>query len=132
MANAPAAAPPIMTPRRKRTTRRGAARSVSVSGQPCATVPVPADREHRVRSDRPLLPPVRPADPHHLLRVFPKPQFGRRKQAIDDVVIAADPVIDELVVAERPDDEERRRLRSEEHTSELQSLMRISYAVFCL
>src|SRR3546814_2636648 len=27
---------------------------------------------------------------------------------------------------------EVRRLRSEEHTSELQSLMRISYAVFCL
>src|SRR3546814_7382976 len=27
---------------------------------------------------------------------------------------------------------QRRRLRSEEHTSELQSLMRISYAVFCL
>src|SRR3546814_6657195 len=26
----------------------------------------------------------------------------------------------------------RRRKRSEEHTSELQSLMRISYAVFCL
>src|SRR3546814_3271665 len=31
----------------------------------------------------------------------------------------------------RPDAEERLR-RSEEHTSELQSLMRISYAVFCL
>src|SRR3546814_2260045 len=28
--------------------------------------------------------------------------------------------------------EERERGRSEEHTSELQSLMRISYAVFCL
>src|SRR3546814_1421747 len=27
---------------------------------------------------------------------------------------------------------ETQRLRSEEHTSELQSLMRISYAVFCL
>src|SRR3546814_9622226 len=27
---------------------------------------------------------------------------------------------------------QRRRVRSEEHTSELQSLMRISYAVFCL
>src|SRR3546814_6635212 len=26
----------------------------------------------------------------------------------------------------------RRKLRSEEHTSELQSLMRLSYAVFCL
>src|SRR3546814_2376180 len=29
-------------------------------------------------------------------------------------------------------DEYRRQQRSEEHTSELQSLMRISYAVFCL
>src|SRR3546814_3029440 len=29
-------------------------------------------------------------------------------------------------------DDERRLHRSEEHTSELQSLMRISYAVFCL
>src|SRR3546814_8420939 len=28
--------------------------------------------------------------------------------------------------------DERHALRSEEHTSELQSLMRISYAVFCL
>src|SRR3546814_1069131 len=31
-----------------------------------------------------------------------------------------------------PDDRRRRGVRSEEHTSELQSLMRISYAVFCL
>src|SRR3546814_4740634 len=30
------------------------------------------------------------------------------------------------------DGPDRRRRRSEEHTSELQSLMRISYAVFCL
>src|SRR3546814_9833572 len=29
-------------------------------------------------------------------------------------------------------DSQARRIRSEEHTSELQSLMRISYAVFCL
>src|SRR3546814_10562754 len=32
----------------------------------------------------------------------------------------------------RFDAERLRHLRSEEHTSELQSLMRISYAVFCL
>src|SRR3546814_3177498 len=32
----------------------------------------------------------------------------------------------------RHQDRERRQSRSEEHTSELQSLMRISYAVFCL
>src|SRR3546814_9628232 len=31
-----------------------------------------------------------------------------------------------------PPDVSRRQKRSEEHTSELQSLMRISYAVFCL
>src|SRR3546814_1836501 len=30
------------------------------------------------------------------------------------------------------DDRSRRARRSEEHTSELQSLMRISYAVFCM
>src|SRR3546814_8217989 len=32
----------------------------------------------------------------------------------------------------RHGDDRRRKIRSEEHTSELQSLMRISYAVFCL
>src|SRR3546814_3894556 len=37
-----------------------------------------------------------------------------------------------LVVGRTRDDERRSSLRSEEHTSELQSLMRISYAVFCL
>src|SRR3546814_1283541 len=34
--------------------------------------------------------------------------------------------------AEQDDSPAARRYRSEEHTSELQSLMRISYAVFCL
>src|SRR3546814_4979790 len=36
------------------------------------------------------------------------------------------------VAANAPNRENAVRLRSEEHTSELQSLMRISYAVFCL
>src|SRR3546814_7037411 len=35
-------------------------------------------------------------------------------------------------LVERPESARKRRQRSEEHTSELQSLMRISYAVFCL
>src|SRR3546814_10438812 len=39
--------------------------------------------------------------------------------------------IDDLL-AEHKGDLEKLRGRSEEHTSELQSLMRISYAVFCL
>src|SRR3546814_6452491 len=37
-----------------------------------------------------------------------------------------------LLAAERRIGVDRQCLRSEEHTSELQSLMRISYAVFCL
>src|SRR3546814_4755112 len=39
------------------------------------------------------------------------------------------PILDELEVGHHDVDA---RIRSEEHTSELQSLMRISYAVFCL
>src|SRR3546814_4927458 len=35
-------------------------------------------------------------------------------------------------VADMRDSISKTRMRSEEHTSELQSLMRISYAVFCL
>src|SRR3546814_9187964 len=38
----------------------------------------------------------------------------------------------ERCFAAAPCDHQRHGVRSEEHTSELQSLMRISYAVFCL
>src|SRR3546814_6780185 len=44
--------------------------------------------------------------------------------------MAGEPVIE--VILDRGLDQLGRRHRSEEHTSELQSLMRISYAVFCL
>src|SRR3546814_5404480 len=50
---------------------------------------------------------------------------------------AAQVAAERITEAERADlralaDEMGRLVRSEEHTSELQSLMRISYAVFCL
>src|SRR3546814_1627452 len=45
--------------------------------------------------------------------------FGRRTAGFNDVGVLTAP-------------DGRRYTRSEEHTSELQSLMRISYAVFCL
>src|SRR3546814_2151816 len=45
----------------------------------------------------------------------------------------AEPVVERMVAQLRRDHpEDAVELRSEEHTSELQSLMRISYAVFCL
>src|SRR3546814_9137068 len=53
--------------------------------------------------------------------------------AIDEKLVSHD--ILSLLVSERGDDAAGDRAllqRSEEHTSELQSLMRISYAVFCL
>src|SRR3546814_3975932 len=50
-------------------------------------------------------------------------------QAAEGIGLAAHGIVamDQLAILERT-----RRQRSEEHTSELQSLMRISYAVFCL
>src|SRR3546814_9978855 len=55
---------------------------------------------------------------------------GRREGHVDDqrvVLVVPCQVVDEAEV-----DHVDPQFRSEEHTSELQSLMRISYAVFCL
>src|SRR3546814_3325413 len=54
---------------------------------------------------------------------------GLLYQALDERTRAQDPLI---VAAEFEGRRLARFARSEEHTSELQSLMRISYAVFCL
>src|SRR3546814_2075418 len=60
--------------------------------------------------------------------------FGCAPAEPEDFVMSALPC--ELKTFSVTDEYERgrveRRVRSEEHTSELQSLMRISYAVFCL
>src|SRR3546814_1644043 len=50
----------------------------------------------------------------------------RRQRAVFEPRIGDEDRIGEILVEEGTD------IRSEEHTSELQSLMRISYAVFCL
>src|SRR3546814_4496732 len=56
--------------------------------------------------------------------------------ALRPVAAGVEPAVDDLgePQAGRPAENlrSRQRARSEEHTSELQSLMRISYAVFCL
>src|SRR3546814_3246198 len=52
--------------------------------------------------------------------------------AARDVVLDREYVLDLAVVGLRPQVRIAGGLRSEEHTSELQSLMRISYAVFSL
>src|SRR3546814_3492641 len=67
-----------------------------------------------------------------------------RSQAIDDGAERHGPIFGHILCAQHEDKapplfdtdrdvaDEDRGPRSEEHTSELQSLMRISYAVFCL
>src|SRR3546814_4219110 len=57
-----------------------------------------------------------------------RPQFNAQRMAI--ICEYMQLVADEWVKTHAPD--RRDEFRSEEHTSELQSLMRISYAVFCL
>src|SRR3546814_5199589 len=62
----------------------------------------------------------------HLRRVDRRPAGGRLDGAGDDIVGLGRPT------RGLPRRLGREWLRSEEHTSELQSLMRLSYAVFCL
>src|SRR3546814_1576544 len=62
------------------------------------------------------------------IRLQPSPAFGER---IDDHRLRRIAVDYEILRQARRGFHQR-LLRSEEHTSELQSLMRISYAVFCL
>src|SRR3546814_5983317 len=71
---------------------------------------------------------------------------GRRQHLHEESIgplIITDVIVDQInITAGRPHGEgvdfqlmpvrQREHFRSEEHTSELQSLMRISYAVFCL
>src|SRR3546814_4237002 len=64
--------------------------------------------------------------------------FTERKQALHDMICDT-VVVDQWAFTAHPDQQREELgtvawvvLRSEEHTSELQSLMRISYAVFCL
>src|SRR3546814_5300101 len=52
------------------------------------------------------------------------------KLSIEEV--DAEPVLEEIAATPAPEFILKAPMRSEEHTSELKSLMRISYAVFCL
>src|SRR3546814_7202700 len=71
-----------------------------------------ATGEEAARAMRRLPPALRPSGAHHLVDL-------RLVEGVGGAVDDRGGDVDEA-------------LRSEEHTSELQSLMRISYAVFCL
>src|SRR3546814_9606786 len=71
-----------------------------------------------------MLEAVRIRDPERVYGAYPHEVSGGMGQRIMiAMMLIPDP---DLLIADEPTS------RSEEHTSELQSLMRISYAVFCL
>src|SRR3546814_1995812 len=87
--------------------------------------------------------PVSPVGPEAFRRWLRRNSFSAQLATAHLSGFVATGLIGEFVtcgqfVTREPGGEEiaqfpcRRRFRSEEHTSELQSLMRISYAVFCL
>src|SRR3546814_4124246 len=76
--------------------------------------------------DQPIVP-AKPVDP-----VTPEPTLFTAT-VVDAVQSSRDAPLDFVFAAGRTlSPSWKGRARSEEHTSELQSLMRISYAVFCL
>src|SRR3546814_8454022 len=56
---------------------------------------------------------------------------ARTERELPDIILTTPESIERILIGSRRD-HLRLLSRSEEHTSELQSLMRISYAVFCL
>src|SRR3546814_4750165 len=87
----------------------------------------------RARPDRLPLPSALPI--RHPVSDIPKPPSVRNRHPTVQRVASAMPQQDEargIAHAAHIPASSDRGGRSEEHTSELQSLMRISYAVFCL
>src|SRR3546814_5686308 len=98
-------------------------RSLGTAGKPQGHAVFPGDRgEHADRRDD--VERAADGDAADDLRAQYRPGPALAGLALGDPVL--------LVVVEVRRHVARIALRSEEHTSELQSLMRISYAVFCL
>src|SRR3546814_15031392 len=71
----------------------------------------------------------RSGDDHQCAVAFEQGQGEQQQQAAEDVVGERDRQRQQQA---EQDQQQAAEHRSEEHTSELQSLVRISYAVFCL
>src|SRR3546814_7355532 len=87
----------------------------------------------RIENDRLVVPKLKAAPEDERLKAIRRELFaGVGKIQLPDLLIAIDAAtrFSWALLGRSPASEHE--LRSEEHTSELQSLMRISYAVFCL
>src|SRR3546814_7903926 len=76
-------------------------------------------------------PPIsRPSQARSTRQISTPPTDGKRRLSLPRSIFSS-PLLS-LASQPAPRAAHFNRIRSEEHTSELQSLMRISYAVFCL
>src|SRR3546814_10762625 len=85
---------------------------------------------------------IRLVAPQHLRRLPGQPRHRRRPGLVSvadprdaelgEFLVGRGPLAAQYIHRQRRALADRADTRSEEHTSELQSLMRISYAVFCL
>src|SRR3546814_4835841 len=89
---------------------------------------------HPTQQDANADRPPRPLNDGLILMLVWLQQHGRGLRAIAEIVVSAcRNAVRRLLDSPPPNAGDLvQRDRSEEHTSELQSLMRISYAVFCL
>src|SRR3546814_14420556 len=84
---------------------------LSATARPDRSLPVL--RRKRRRLFRACLTPIGAADADDLLRVLAEAKLGSGEQAVDDIVVAADPVINEHGAALGPDNEQGRRSSEE-------------------
>src|SRR3546814_10090140 len=98
-----------------------------LSGESCLAV------DAGDRRDVPVGGEPRDADAHRRHQSLHLARGGRRNRVAERPACAAPPVGRTAAAVQRgAETDALRPIRSEEHTSELQSLMRNSYAVFCL
>src|SRR3546814_8471468 len=111
----------------------GVAHGRDMGGVSRGREPVTHGRAYRTSLDRPALVGRRLAgDEQHHPRAH---RHGLFELQVEQMVSVGEVVavqVDDDVGLDQPAAETAVPSRSEEHTSELQSLMRISYAVFCL
>src|SRR3546814_6911811 len=105
--------------------RRSAGRQIRTAGPEALGDPrIEGDRVRHLVSGRPG-----PGED-----IFRRGRFERRRREQPGAALIGELTVVAVAAAERhvePQPDMQRRIRSEEHTSEIQSLMRISYDVFC-
>src|SRR3546814_6480096 len=94
--------------------------------------PIPAPRLTRVFELAQLAPSYVNAQPWRVDVLSGGAAERMRNALLHEAGSGAGETPDYPITVVRPGEYRTRQIRSEEHTSELQSLMRISYAVFCL